>query len=333
MNGIQRVLKKSEILQDRKSFVDCRGISIFSFLETYVGSFHWVFSDSWGFYYRGLNHFSVYRDERMIHPFDKNIEDIYGVKTQPIRDLSLNEAVQHCMGLEVPLFIIAEAYYVPWISYDYLKNKHPHFFIITDYNSQKNEVYIIDYYMKFEEWVPLERVELSYNAAAEYTGEYSFYLTKPEKFYPTQTLLQSQLRSLLHNIQGSEPEDGNGVYSGIVGIKKFKEDLSFCELASMDKMIENWWNYLGEIGGLREGALEFIYYLNTSPDSPYQNQISKDLFALLNETANLWFSFRNVIYKYRGQESSTEKYTAFLQKIIENEEKFIEMILKELVSG
>ncbi|MNP57042.1 hypothetical protein D3C76_1518280 [compost metagenome] len=123
------------------------------------------------------------------------------------------------------------------------------------------------------------------------------------------------------------------MYSGIVGIKKFKEDLSFCELASMDKMIENWWNYLGEIGGLREGALEFIYYLNTSPDSPYQNQISKDLFALLNETANLWFSFRNVIYKYRGQESSTEKYTAFLQKIIENEEKFIEIILKELVSG
>lgn len=305
-------LDKPTIIQARKHFIDCNEYLICSFIAAYKLPFHWLFSNNWGFYYYSVENFSA-KSNACRPILTSNLEALYTVKKTEYQNYELLDIIQDVVSRNMCLFTFGEAWHIPWHIYAYQKQIAPHFFLITDYNKETHQVYVIDWVPEYSGWISFDQVNKAYK---ERRG-YCFELSTPT-FDMSSTLLMEQLRPCFRKIMG---ESNSEYRSGLFGLKEFRDDLQYLDKITFE-LLDTWWDPLKAIIDIRDKFLEFFYYLGINPDPSIEKSQVSQMIVILEKVLSAWMTFRNGLMKSKMTgEIDILRGVGRLEKIIELEQQ------------
>lgn len=305
-------LKKPVIYQPRKHFLSCTQTLICSFLEAYRQPYHWIFSNSWSFYYRSLNSFSATKDEFTSH-FDTELKNLYGVELKRFENVPLLDMIEDAVSQNTCLFTYGNTWFIPWHHF-HRQQYSPHCFVIKDFNKLSNKVLVLDFIPEYCGWVDFEKINEAYLAG----GTHSFKLSIP-------------ISALNFNLASEKLSCAYGkMLDGLSSIQKYKKDLENSDM-KISPLLDLWWDRIKTIVDLRDGFLEFVNYLDKDPKSPYKSNIDPELILALDKTVVSWAMFRNRVMKSKMTDTfDLESIVGRLEKIFEWEQKSANQLEKIL---
>ncbi|HDR7436863.1 TPA: hypothetical protein QCX34_004417 [Bacillus anthracis] len=316
------VLKKPIIYSSKKYIINCIDSLICSFINSHGYPHYWLFSDL-GFYYYSHEDFRI--DEKYLESLvEKNLKDLYKVNMIEYENVDLAEKItETIVRKKMPLFLLIDVFNVPWSPF-YQKVHHVHFIAVTNINILKKEVFVYDLRPKgYADWYSFDELEIAFKLG----GQQCFKLSPPN-FNHNIEILKYKLESCYQKIIGEK----NLVFSsGIFGYEKFLEDIKAMDNDCIN-YIELWWELLQKVIYNREHFLEFILYLNLDNDSILYGKLDKEFILNVEETNNMFYSFRNSIMKSSMKGNfNIEANIKKLSKIIESEKKNANYI-KDLIT-
>jgi hypothetical protein len=236
---------------------------------------------------------------------------------------NLNEILVDINNRQAVLFVYVESHYIPWHSF-FQTLYRLHCIKIVETDSKLDKTFVIDWIPTFNDWVDFKQIDQAYIVG----GSQCFELTEPSLNVTSSTLLKL-LRNSYQSIIG---ESNHSSTSGIQGLLKYKDDLSKLSDNALD-IIDLWWDSLTNIVEGRDRFLEFIHFLNNSPESIFYSSIDPNFIEVIDQTILHWIAFRNGLQRsvMKGV-IDTKKNVDKLEKIINLEEQCAEYLLNMIGS-
>ncbi|NOU63232.1 hypothetical protein GC096_04115 [Paenibacillus sp. LMG 31461] len=301
------------IYQPRKHFLSCLDYLLCSYINAHKIPYQLLLTDSWGFFYEDISTFDV--NESRTTPLYQNMEGLLGMSKRSYNSEKLLSIINKVVVEEESyIFTSGEGKYLPWHP-TFRTADNPHFFLITDFNAMKNEVYIVDLVPQYSGWVDLKIIDEAYSLSSKLC----FQLSVPHFDGDLNTTLQKGILRCVDRVLGVEEQISKPYKTGILGLTQFKSDFVKKEFNDLN-IIDIWWKSLKVIIDVRDGFLELLYYLQNCSIESVTIEVNE--LRIIDETLNSWFAFRNGLKRAQLTNNfSKDIHISRLEKIIDQEQK------------
>lgn len=310
---------KPVVYQSRKTCLNCIEYLIASIISTYGFEYHWIFSNSWGVYYKKENEFGDWLEP---YPSILNLNEIYDMSSKqlPPADLLLT-LLQQVDQQEEYLLLFLDSFDMPYHP-NYQNINSVHAVLITGLNILSNEVHIVDWLPEFSGWLSIDIL----NSSWIQRGKRYLLYSKPRFIYSNR-LLEEKLTSCHTQIVGSVTSD---LSTGIFALERMKTDLisSF----GTNFPFDIWWDQSFHIINTRNTFLEFTCFLQES--NLIERELLQPLISSIDQTVHAWMLFRNSLMRSKMiNDIEAAKHIQRFDKIIQLERQCgdqLELILTQL---
>lgn len=305
-------IPRPDTYHGNKDILQCYEALISGYLTAHQLPHHWLYSDSWGFYYQGITKFGAY-PPACVYPLWRSLNRLYGVRKQLLYGASLPQLLQKVLDDGEPVFLIADQFDLPWVT-EYGMIHHNHYLAVTDWHPDRRQVFVQDLWpIEYRNWYDSQVIDAAYRAR----GCHAFRLSTPHFEYgqDERALLAGQLHRWLAAAEGEEQRD---TVSGLIGIRAFLADIAHLD-DQAPKLAEQWFDMLRRVLDVR---LLFLEYLSMLQRSDGEQSYGVDgAAAAVEQCIAAWHSLRNYLILSRYKRSyHPQRCIELLRKIIDREQ-------------
>lgn len=312
-------IPKPDTFHGNKDILQCYEALISGYLTAHDVQHHWLFSDSWGFYYQSVDQFGAY-EPACVYPLWRNLNQLYGVRKKLLYQASLQELAAWMEESKEPVFLIVDQYDLPWVT-EYGMIHHNHFMAISEWSQDRSQIRIQDLWpIEYREWHTLDDFDAAYRAR----GSHAFQLSAPS-MRCDHDMLPSQLKRWIAAAEGEVlPE----YRSGLHGLRQFGDQLAnLGETAPM--YAEMWFDRLRRVVDVR---LLFVEFLSMLQCSEWKEAVGDRIVSTIELCIAAWHSLRNYFIISRLKSSyQAVRSLELLEKVIEREQASLQEVRALLV--
>lgn len=318
-------IPKPKTLHENKDILQCYEALICGYLSANQVPYHWLFADSWGFYYTSDHQYGAY-EPACTYPMWRNLNRIYGVRKTLFHDTSLQNLMEWLEQSRKPIFLILDQYDLPWVT-EYRMLHHDHCVLVSKVSTDRKQVFIQDLWPnEFRDWYAFADIDKAFRAR----GRRAWQLSMPSIESPDMD--KEIIRVLLNGCADRMRGIQSAAYiSGIQGLRRFQSDL----LKSQPETLlpaERRFDLMRRLVDVRLLFLEFLCYLKQSDE--WREILPEGIIPAVERCVTAWHSLRNyIVISSLKHHYTAAKCAELVEKIIICEYiclQEVEMMLKQL---
>ncbi len=302
-------LPKPETYHGNKDILQCYEALIGGYITAHGQPCHWLFADSWGFYYTSMQQYGAY-EPACVYPMWHNLNRIYGIRQRLFHGATLRMLADWLSTNQSPVFLVADQYELPWVT-EYRMMHHDHYLAATAVSEDGTKLFIQDLWPnEMREWRDLAELESAFHAR----GSRALQLTEP-RLKIDADLIRRLLTDAIARMRGEERED---YCSGLAGLRQFRQDVVQTSADALLPM-EQRFDMLRRVVDVRYLFLEFLCFVQQQP--VWSSQLPSGIISAVEKCIAAWQSLRNymVLSSLKGNYRPA-RCSALLDKILECEQ-------------
>jgi hypothetical protein len=304
-------IPKPKTLHGNKDILQCYEALICGYLKAYQVPYHWLFADSWGFYYTCDQQYGAY-EPTCTYPMWRNLNRVYGVKKTLFHDTSLQNLMECMEQSRNPVFLILDQYDLPWVT-EYRMIHHDHCVLVSKVSGDGKQVYIQDLWPnEYRDWYDFADIDKAFRAR----GRRAWQLSNPTIKSPF--IDKETIRLLLNECADRMRGTQTAAYtSGILGLRRFQTDLLLIQPETL-LPAEQRFDLLRRVVDVRLLFLEFICYLEQSDE--WNEILPEGIITAVERCVAAWYSLRNyIVLSSLKHQYKAAKCARLVEKTIECE--------------